>query len=103
MNRRRSIVDYALPVAALAILLLSMMPAVAQAPDKVTVTPLAQCDGGKCVMSEADYKTLQKFHADRVDSIMAARDLIDALQQQNAALMHMIARDAGHCRRGRDI
>lgn len=87
---------FALSIAA--VLLLSMVPAIAQAPEMAIVKPLATCADGKCVMEEKDFVALQKFHAERLFVLMQAGEMIDALQAQNAALMQMVTRYAMDCK-----
>lgn len=85
-------------VAIAALLALAIWPAIAQAPPTVTIKPLAVCEHHKCVMSQKDYETLQKFHADRVAGILELREVIEALQAQNQALMGLLAKDAAGCK-----
>ena len=49
-------------------------------------------------MSQKDYETLQKFHADRIAAILQAAAAIDELQQENNALMRQLAKDAAGCK-----
>lgn len=63
-ERRYMQAIFALAVAT--VLVLSMLPAVAQAPDDILIKPVAACDAGKCWMSEKDYRQLQTFHAQRI-------------------------------------
>ena len=81
------------------VLLLSMLPAVAQAPDMVIIKPLAECKEGKCTMEQKDYEKLQKFHAERLDALMQAGELIDQLQGHIQELMRIITRYAMGCER----
>lgn len=86
---------FALAVAA--VLVLSMLPAIAQAPDDVLIKPVALCEAGKCVMSEKDYRQLQQFHAQRMVALMQAGKIIDDLQAQNELLMQKLTRFAMGC------
>lgn len=79
------------------VLLLSMLPAVAQAPDFVIIKPIAKCDNGKCVMDEKDFRTLQTFHAERLALLQQTGELIDQLNAQIAELMRMVKRYAMGC------
>lgn len=79
------------------VLLLSMLPAIAQAPDQVIIKPLAECKDGKCTMTEKDFRTLQTFHAERLGVLKEAGELIDHLNAQIAELMRVIKRYAMGC------
>lgn len=79
------------------VLLLSMLPAVAQAPDFVIIKPLAVCKDGKCVMEEKDFRTLQAFHAERLLLLHQTGELIDSLNAKIADLMQKIKRYAMGC------
>ena len=61
------------------VLILSAIPAIAQAPDFVIIKPLAVCKDGKCVMEEKDFRTLQTFHAERLAVLQQTGALIDQL------------------------
>ena len=95
---RLGVVGTVWAVAIALLLACAIWPAVAEAPPQVTIKPLAQCDNGRCTMSQKDYETLQKFHADRIAGILELREVIEALQQQNQALIGALARDAAGCK-----
>lgn len=95
---RLDVVGTVFAVAIAMLLALAMWPAVAEAPPSVTIKPIARCEHNKCVMSQKDYETLQKFHADRIGAIIEAGELIEALQRQNQELMRALARDAAGCK-----
>lgn len=80
------------------VLALSFVPAIAQAPDKQIIKPVAACADGKCVMAQKDYEALQKFHAERMAALLMAADLIDGLQGENAQLRRLLARVAAGCK-----
>ena len=88
---------FALSIAA--VLLISMLPAVAQAPEMAIVKPLAVCVDGKCTMSEKDYLTLQRFHAERMAALHDAGQVIEQLQAQVHHMMGIITRYAMGCER----
>lgn len=95
MERRFLQALFALSV--LLVLLISMLPAIAQAPESVLIKPLATCVDGKCTMSEADYRTLQRFHEQRFQALQEAADVIDRLQAMNAEMMRKFQRFAMGC------
>ncbi len=95
---RFSDIGTAWAVAIALVLAFAIWPAIAEAPPSVTIKPVAVCDKGRCYMTQQDYETLQKFHADRVAGILELREVIDALQQQNQALIGALARDAAGCK-----
>lgn len=95
---RYSNIGTAWAVAIAIVLAFAIWPAIAEAPPQVTIKPLAQCDKGSCTMSQKDYETLQKFHADRIAAILQAAAAIDELQQENNALMRQLAKDAAGCK-----
>ncbi len=98
----RDPIGAAFAIALLILLALTIWPAVAEAPPRVTIKPAAVCDGDKCVMKLADFEALQKFHAERMEALLQAAELIDGLAQQNQALLNQMARDAAG-RKGRRI
>ena len=99
MQRGRfSDIGTAWAVAIALVLAFAIWPAIAEAPPSVTIKPVAVCDKGRCYMTQQDYETLQKFHADRVAGILELREVIDALQQQNQALIGALARGAAGCK-----
>ena len=79
------------------VLLLSMLPAVAQAPDNILIKPVAVCVDGKCTLSEQDLKTLQLFHMQRMVALQQAQNIIDEQQAQIEVLMRKFARFAMGC------
>ena len=81
-------------------LLLGIVPAIAQAPDKQLIKPVAVCADGKCVMSQKDFERLQAFHADRMAALLSAAEIMDALRGENAELRRMLARVAAGCKMG---
>lgn len=95
---RYSNIGTAWAVAIAIVLAFAIWPAIAEAPPQVTIKPLAQCDKGRCTMTQKDYETLQKFHADRIAAILQAAAAIDELQQENNALMRQLAKDAAGCK-----
>ena len=95
---RYSNIGTAWAVAIAIVLAFAIWPAIAEAPPQVTIKPLAQCEHNKCVMSQKDFETLQKFHADRIAAILQAAAAIDELQQENNALMRQLAKDAAGCK-----
>lgn len=98
MERRFLQALFALSV--LLVLLISMLPAIAQAPENILIKPVAACIKGQCTMSEADFKRLQLFHAQRMIALVQASEIIDNLQAQNEMLLQKLARFSMGCERG---
>lgn len=98
MRRPATEIGWFFALAVALVLALSFVPAVAQAPDKQLIKPVAVCADGKCVMSQKDYEGLQRFHSDRMAAIIGAAELIDGLQGENAELRRMLARLAAGCK-----
>lgn len=91
-------IGWAFALLALLAIILSVMPAIAQAPDKQIIKPFAKCADGKCVMDQRDFERLQAFHADRLAALLMAGEMIDRLLQDNADLTRQLARDAAGCK-----
>ena len=73
-------------------LVLASLPAYAEPP----FLPVAVCDKGKCVMSEGDFKTLQKFHVAVQTAAQEFSEQVQTLAEENAALRQKLAR-AAYC------
>lgn len=98
MSRRGATnINWAFALAAALVLCSALVPAIAQAPDKQIIRPVAACADGKCVMSQADFERLQKFHADRMAALLMAAEVMDNLQGENAQLRRLLARVAAGC------
>lgn len=79
------------------VLILSAIPAIAQAPESVLIKPLAVCVDGRCTMSEKDYVTLQQFHSGRMRALMEAAEVIERLQAINEEMVRQFHRFAMGC------
>ena len=93
----RRFVQFVFAISVVLVLLLSMLPALADVPEDVLVRPIAHCSGGKCWMAEKDYKQLQAFHQNRMVALMQAGNLIEELQGEVEALNRKLARFAMGC------
>lgn len=100
MKRPATEIGWFFALAIALVLALSFVPAVAQAPDKQLIKPVAVCADGKCWMAQKDFERLQSFHADRMAALIGAAELIDGLQVENAELRRMLARVAAGCKMG---
>lgn len=98
MKRPASGIGWLFALAVALVLVSVFAPAIAQAPDKQLIKPVAVCADGKCVMAQKDYEGLQRFHAERMAALLMAADMIDGLQGENAELRRMLARVAGGCK-----
>lgn len=89
----------------LLVVALLMAPAVEAEPlDVPGLRPLAECDGGVCVMPEARYRELQEFHRRRFQQLVFAQSQLDdadsrieSLEAQVAVLRAKLARYSGGC------
>ena len=99
MDRERWLMQALFAISIAIVLMLSMVPAIAQAPEMVIIKPLAVCVDGKCTMSEKDYLTLQRFHSGRMVALTEAGEVIERLQEQVAYMMQIITRYAMGCDR----
>jgi len=66
-------------------------------PENILIKPVAVCANGQCTMSEADFKRLQLFHAQRMIALVQASEVIDSLQAQNELLLQKLARFSMGC------
>lgn len=98
MKRPASGIGWLFALAVALVLVSVFAPAIAQAPDKQIIRPVAKCADGKCVMEQKDFERLQSFHADRMAALLGAAELIDGLQGENAELRRMLARLAAGCK-----
>lgn len=98
MKRPATEIGWFFALAIALVLALSFVPAVAQAQDKQIIKPFAACADGKCVMPQKDFERLQTFHAERMAALIAAAEMMDALQGENAELRRMLARLAAGCK-----
>lgn len=93
----RGVVWWALALSTVVLVLLGLLPALADPPAPVLVKPVAECDKGKCVMSETDFRTLQEFHEAKFREIEMANALIEGASEEISKLRAMLQRYAGGC------
>lgn len=90
-------VGWAFTLAAATLLALAIWPAMADAP--MMIKPVAECDKGKCVMAESDYRKWVDF-GQRV--LKANDEIVTAYRNEQAmteALRQQLARIARGCGR----